>query len=116
MAFKLLIECSKDIDKLSIDFSDGTSVIQESPDKPDKPDKPEIEKHQDIKPRKQRTPRTQSTPNPDKPKMKNNQDTFLDLDDYDDVPVQSDVVQKPVIEDRERDVKVAEELQNLDIW
>lgn len=25
--FRLLIECSKDIDKLSIDFSDGTSVI-----------------------------------------------------------------------------------------
>ena len=103
MAFKLLIECSKDIDKLSIDFSDGTSVIQESPDKP------EIEKHQDTK------SRTKSTPNPDKPKMQNNQDNLLDLDAYDDVPVQSDVVQKPVIEDRNRDVKVAEELQNLDI-
>lgn len=112
MAFKLLIECSKDIDKLSIDFSDGTSVIQESPDKP------EIEKHQDIK-SSTRTPRKskkkESSENPDKPKMQNNQDTFLDLDAYDDVPVQSDVVQKPVIEDRERDVKVAEELQNLDI-
>ena len=104
MAFKLLIECSKDIDKLSIDFSDGTSVIQESPDKP------EIEKHQDIEPRKR------SSPNPDKPKMQNNQDSLLDLGAYDDVPVQTDVVQKPVIENRDRDVKVAEELQNLDIW
>lgn len=116
MAFKLLIECSKDIDKLSIDFSDGTSVIQESPDKPDKP---EIEKHQDTKSPTRTSPnrkKNTSSRNPDKPKMQNNQDTFLDLDSYDDVPVQSDVVQKPVIEDRERDVKVAEELQNLDIW
>jgi hypothetical protein len=30
MAFELHITCSKDIDKLSIDFSDGTSVITES--------------------------------------------------------------------------------------
>lgn len=28
--FKLLIECTKDIDSLSINFSDGTSVITES--------------------------------------------------------------------------------------
>lgn len=111
MAFKLLIECSKDIDKLSIDFSDGTSVIQESPDKPDKP---KIEKHQDNK--KSPKPTSKHKPNPDKPKTKNNQDDLLDLNAYDDDPVQSDVVQKPVIEDRERDVKVAEELQNLDIW
>ena len=112
MAFKLLIECSKDIDKLSIDFSDGTSVIQESPDNS------EIEKHQETKSPTRTSPnrkKNTSSRNPDKPKMHNNQDTFLDLDAYDDVPVQSDVVQKPVIDDKERDVKVAEELQNLDI-
>lgn len=28
--FELHITCTKDIDKLSIDFSDGTSIIQES--------------------------------------------------------------------------------------
>jgi hypothetical protein len=110
MAFKLLIECSKDIDKLSIDFSDGTSVIQESPDKPDKP---KIEKHQDIRKPTKNTSKSKS--NPDKQKVQNNQDDLLDLGAYDDNPVQSDVVQKPVIEDRERGVKVAEELQNLDI-
>ena len=32
--FELHITCTKDIDKLSIDFSDGTSIIQESSLKP----------------------------------------------------------------------------------
>lgn len=30
MGFKLLIECSKDIDELHINFSDGTSVVTHS--------------------------------------------------------------------------------------
>ena len=34
--FELHITCTKDIDKLSIDFSDGTSIIQESKHKQDK--------------------------------------------------------------------------------
>ena len=34
--FELHITCTKDIDKLSIDFSDGTSIIQESKPKQDK--------------------------------------------------------------------------------
>lgn len=34
--FELHITCTKDIDKLSIDFSDGTSIIQESKLKQDK--------------------------------------------------------------------------------
>lgn len=36
--FELHITCSKDIDKLKIDFSDGTSVVTEK--KPSKPSKP----------------------------------------------------------------------------
>lgn len=32
--FELHITCTKDIDKLSIDFSDGTSIIQESSPEP----------------------------------------------------------------------------------
>ena len=35
MAFRLLVECSKDIDKLEIDFSDGTSVIRHTGESPD---------------------------------------------------------------------------------
>lgn len=34
--FELHITCTKDIDKLSIDFSDGTSIVQESKSKQDK--------------------------------------------------------------------------------
>lgn len=37
--FELHITCTKDIDKLSIDFSDGTSIVQESSPKQDKQDK-----------------------------------------------------------------------------
>ncbi len=33
MKFELHLTCTKDIDKLAIDFSDGTSVIQSSPNK-----------------------------------------------------------------------------------
>ena len=37
--FELHITCTKDIDKLSIDFSDGTSIVQESKPKQPKPHK-----------------------------------------------------------------------------
>ncbi len=37
--FELHITCTKDIEKLSIDFSDGTSVVQEKIEKPEKPEK-----------------------------------------------------------------------------
>lgn len=37
--FELHITCTKDIEKLLIDFSDGTSVVQEKTEKPEKPEK-----------------------------------------------------------------------------
>lgn len=42
--FELHITCTKDIEKLSIDFSDGTSVVQEKTEKLEKPEKPEKSK------------------------------------------------------------------------
>ena len=42
--FELHITCTKDIEKLSIDFSDGTSVVQEKTEKPEKPEKLEKSK------------------------------------------------------------------------
>lgn len=42
--FELHITCTKDIEKLSIDFSDGTSVVQEKTEKPEKLEKPEKSK------------------------------------------------------------------------
>lgn len=48
--FELHITCTKDIDKLSIDFSDGTSIVQESKPKQSKSHKESkkcIEEHVD---------------------------------------------------------------------
>lgn len=42
--FELHITCTKDIEKLSIDFSDGTSVVQEKIEKLEKPEKLEKSK------------------------------------------------------------------------
>lgn len=42
--FELHITCTKDIEKLSIDFSDGTSVVQEKTEKLEKPEKQEKSK------------------------------------------------------------------------
>lgn len=42
--FELHITCTKDIEKLSIDFSDGTSVVQEKTEKLEKPEKLEKSK------------------------------------------------------------------------
>lgn len=98
--FELHITCSKDIDTLAINFSDGTSVVTES--KPKETEKPkeakeakEIKEHREIKePRKKL-------------------DTYLDTED--DYQIQQEVVQKPFIQEIERPVKVSDELQNLDL-
>ena len=46
--FELHITCTKDIEKLSIDFSDGTSVVQEKTEKLEKPEKQEKSKKVSI--------------------------------------------------------------------
>lgn len=95
--FELHITCSKDIDTLAINFSDGTSVVTES--KPKETEKPkeakEIKEHREIKePRKKL-------------------DTYLDTED--DYTIQQEVLQKPIIQDVQRPAKVTDELQNLDL-
>lgn len=42
--FELHITCTKDIDKLKIDFSDGTSVVTEKPKEQKKTEKPKEQK------------------------------------------------------------------------
>ena len=102
MAFKLLIECSKDIDKLSIDFSDGTSSIIESPEPPEVPKKSENKK---IK---------KEASNNISPMRA---EEFLDVDEFnnDYTEISSEVIELPKINLGERPVKVANELQNLNI-
>lgn len=103
--FKLLIECTKDISEIHINFTDGTSVVKSSdPEKPE-PTKP------DKKPE----------PKPKKPNFSEARRELLDLDDWDssnvprDLNVKPSQVSKPEIANHDRQVKVATELQNLDI-
>ena len=94
--FKLLIECSKDIDTLAINFSDGTSVVTESKLKETKPkEAKEIKEHREIKETRKKL------------------DTYLDTED--EYTIQQEVLQKPIIQDVQRPAKVTDELQNLDL-
>ena len=100
MAFKLLIECTKDISNLHIDFTDGTSSVIHNEPKPPKNIKekePKIEKT---------TQNNQSTQHSQK-------EEFLDCN-YGN-PIVSERLELPKINLGERGVKVADELQNLKI-
>lgn len=93
--FELHITCSKDIDNLAINFSDGTSVITESSKEIKEPKIKEVNE-----PRVPKEPRKKL-------------DTYLDTED--DYEMTQEVVQKPIIQDVQRPAKVSDELQNLDI-
>ena len=97
MAFKLLIECSKDIQFLQINFSDGTSVVTSKEPKENKTEKIQKE-NREIK-------------EPILPKRKNLEE-YLDTDT--DFSINQEVIEKPVIQDLIRPPKVTDELQNLD--
>ena len=97
--FELHITCSKDIDNLSINFSDGTSVVAESKPKENKELKePKIKEIKDKEIKKTE---------------RKSLDTYLDTED--DYEIQQEVLQKPFIHDVQRPAKVSDELQNLDI-
>ena len=89
--FKLLIECSKDIQFLQINFSDGTSVVTSK------------------EPKENREPKEPILPKA--PKRKNLEE-YLDTDT--DFSINQEVIEKPVIQDLIRPPKVTDELQNLD--
>lgn len=102
MSFRLLIECTKDIDELHINFSDGTSTVVESP-------------------RDEKVQKTPKEPRPersdqDKTRVRSpgsHKGAILDTD-VDFGSVSQEVVKPPEIQTSERPVKVAEELQNFD--
>ena len=99
MAFKLLIECSKDIDELHINFSDGTSVVTHTPDKPKK----KLNTHEDVGAKKKEI---------NKPFKK---DKFINTDvDYSE-SIDTSIINKPNINKSDRPIIVADELQNLNI-
>ena len=99
--FKLVIECSKDIDNLSINFSDGTSVVTESKPKETKEIKePKIKEDKEAKFSKE-------------PKERRKLDNYLDTEEG--YEIIQEVVERPIIQDVQRPAKVSDELQNLDI-
>lgn len=98
MSFRLLIECSKDIDELRINFSDGTSSVVEKQKETNEPKIPkESKEKKEIK----------------EPKERKKLDTYLDTEE--DYEIAQEVVTKPEIADLQRPAKVSDELQNLDI-
>lgn len=103
--FKLLIECSKDIDTLSINFSDGTSVVTESPPKLNTQS---VQK--EIKePKEPKEPKEIKEPSKPRKRL----DSYLDTET--DFSVSQEVVQKPIIQEVNRPANVSDELQNLDL-
>ncbi|WXB47972.1 hypothetical protein WCWAEYFT_CDS0270 [Vibrio phage VB_VaC_TDDLMA] len=109
MSFRLVIECSKDIDKLSIDFSDGSSVVTHS-------DGTSIDSKNESENNSEKETNRDNSKNTRKRTQKSNrrEEQFLDTDEeFGDV--QEEVVEKPQIEERNGDVKVAPEIQNLSL-
>ncbi len=98
--FELHITCSKDIDNLSINFSDGTSVVTESKPK-------ETKEVKDSKESKIKEKEHKEIKKPERKPL----DTYLDTEE--DYSYQQEIVHKPVIENIQRPAKVSEELQNF---
>lgn len=108
MSFRLLIECSKAIDELHINFSDGTSSIVSKDDN-------EYQKPKEHREQKENREHKQYPKVKPKEEKENRRtlDTYLDTED-DVVQTKQEKIQLPVIPDKES-FKVADELQNLDI-
>lgn len=91
--FKLNIECTKDIEKLHIDFSDGTSAVTTTKEK-------------------EHEPRNDVLVNGNGNSSRN--DCFLDTDE-DFTHVSQEVVELPAVPEAKKSINVAKEMQNLDI-
>ena len=100
--FRLNIECTKDIDELHINFSDGTSAIVEKTDK----HKTSNESYQNQTSQKNQKKQNHK-------KEQSIQD--IDIDFSEECSVSQEKVELPTINTENRPVKVADELQNLDI-
>lgn len=94
--FRLLIECTKDIDTLQINFSDGTSVITEKTEKTEKSrnDKIKIDEHCE---------------NTDEEALE-----AIKVPDVSDRPKKVEGQKPPEIPDLDRPPKIDEVLNNLD--
>lgn len=111
--FELHISCSKDIDELHINFSDGTSsaVSKNDNEYQNVKEKKEVRENRETR-NVQTYPKTK--PKEDK-ESRRPLDTYLDTeDDSRDVQKKQEKIELPIIPDKQS-FKVADELQNLDI-
>lgn len=109
--FKLNIECTKDISFLKINFADGTStILEDNPSSSEQKSPKEVKKKESKKEPKVITEKSQTGKNYLK-------DDFLPTEDGDSnfMIKNSQNVKLPELPDIDRPVKVADELQNLDI-
>lgn len=105
MAFKLLIECSKEINELHINFSDGTSVVKTKDDKEPTNKNSENQDVCDVG-NESKTPI----------KQRRRKEEFLDTSaEYGNIS--QEIVELPEIPNttEDRGVCVAEELQNFEL-
>jgi len=93
--FELSIKCSKDIDELHIDFSDGSSTVVEKP-----------------KEKKVTTPKKKTSEKLIKTKY---QDDEVDWDEYTG-GISQEVVKLPEIPKTDRNVSVSEDMKNAEYW
>lgn len=109
--FKLNIECTKDISFLKINFADGTSTVLE--------DNPSFSEQKSLKEVKKKEPKKEPKVISEKSQTGKNylKDDFLPTEDGDSnfMIKNSQNVKLPELPDIDRPVKVADELQNLDI-
>jgi len=104
--FKLNIECTKDIDELHINFSDGSSVVTTGGDNSNS-NRNKTREETSIK----TTPKTNESDQTSRPKSRNGETLDLNTDFG---GVSNEVVKPPQIHREEKPVSVAEELQNFD--
>jgi len=92
--FELSIKCSKDIDELHINFSDGTSTIVEKTSKSSRPSRPKSQKKKD--------------------KVSEIKDEDVNWDDYLG-EINTEIINPPNIPDiPQRDINVAKEMENAE--
>ncbi len=110
--FKLNIECTKDISFLKINFADGTSTVIE-----DKPSASSLPKETKKKDTDKKEPKKEHKEYKEYNRKNYMGDDLLPINDGDSNFIYKNAqnVKLPELPDIDRPVKVADELQNLDI-
>ena len=111
--FKLNIECTKDISELHINFTDGTSAVVESGERTTDSTKSSTSSTTSTVKKESKGKRENRFDRYDRDYKVDPRESLYEYDEN--VPeVSKEIVKLPEIPEKNRDVKVASELQNLD--